>query len=296
MFLGVCAAMAAPAQMDIVGDVTHSRVIRGGSTNINAYVKNPAPVAADDLHYRVQIEDPGGGITAYEGTRPAGGARTGPLVGVFNSGGKPLGINTTTIRGIDRDGILDEVVRFADVNVVARSHPYLYQPTKPDHEAFYYWARSGEAPAQEPSVDPLAFGATGGGESFAAVSAAVGNMSRSPTASLNLLGYTSVGSPEITTDLTSFMNLVADLNETNANPHFFNVLVALAHVGNFSKRFTLQFADENIPGGESFDLSFTVKASVVPEPGMLTVLASAGVILFGSRIVKRDRRRVIIGN
>lgn len=92
-----------------------------------------------------------------------------------------------------------------------------------------------------------------------------------PTAGLDLDSFYGVGASQITTDLTLFSNLAA--NDDPTYGHLFNVIVDISQPGTFSKTFYRTFSDQDIPGATSVVGSFTVVATVVPEPATLALRA-----------------------
>jgi hypothetical protein len=100
-------------------------------------------------------------------------------------------------------------------------------------------------------VDPLVFGATGGGESFAARCYLV-NHPPYPQARLDLDSFSSSGSSYITTDLAPFGSLAADDNPVNG--YAFNSFLSFPGQvvpGTYAKTFYTNFSDEDLPGANS---------------------------------------------
>src|SRR5262249_17417743 len=111
-------------------------------------------------------------------------------------------------------------------------------------------------PAQEPSVDPLAFGATGGGENFATpLPTPYGNADPpEPTAGMAMNWFDSEGDSEITSNYATFDNLAAIAADDQDPTHglAFQVKCLATQPGTFSKLFTLGFSDEqDLPGANS---------------------------------------------
>ena len=115
------------------------------------------------------------------------------------------------------------------------------------------------AEAQSPSPDPLAFGATGGGETFSAAAPnVIGDPPAVPTAGLALNYVNAVGAPQITSNFATFANLapmpIGDENPAEGDA--FNVWCNVTQPGTFSKIFYLGFSDEqDLPGADSPALS-----------------------------------------
>jgi hypothetical protein len=274
---------AGPAQVGLDATVTNPRVIQGASTTIEATVSNLASPGNDALNYSVQFTYPYGTSAIFTGTQPASNGATGDVItGTYNSTGQPLGANTVSVTATDPNAIGSPLKVDKTVTVLSPAKPFLW----------WAWQAISQlhplGGAQEPSVDPLAFGATGGGESFSAVSLAIANDPPVPTAHLDLDSISQSGSPQITTDLLPFKNL--PYNDDPQFGHPFSVFIDTSAPGSFSKTFTLRFSDEDIPGAREADsivTSFTIQATVTPEPGTMTMLA----MTFSSALLARRGRR-----
>jgi hypothetical protein len=147
------------------------------------------------------------------------------------------------------------------------------------------------APATAPSPDPLAFGATGGGESFA--SAWGSNANRDPpepTAGMAMF-FSESGSSKITSTLSPFSSLAA-IAADNQNPDdgsLYEVRCQNDQPGTYTKIFTMYFSDEqdlpgaNAPGSFVAQVSYTFHIApdgsstyevyLVPEPTSMVLLA-----------------------
>ncbi len=151
-------------------------------------------------------------------------------------------------------------------------------------------------------MDPLAFGATGGGESFAAGAPGVINDPVAPTAGLDLDSITAIGDPQITLSLAPFTDLAADDDPAFGDP--FQILVDGSVPGVYFTDFELNYSDEqDLPGADAtgsehayFAVQVTVTSGgvtgmvVVPEPGSGGLLALGLLSVF---LVARPRRRLI---
>ncbi|HEY8154588.1 MAG TPA: PEP-CTERM sorting domain-containing protein [Myxococcota bacterium] len=274
--LAAAATPAAAATIELSNAIAVDPVvIIGGSTNLQATVKNIGASGEGDLNYDISFATPGGPVTASDTLAP-GGSET--WQAPYDSTGQPFGLNLTTVSVTDPAASNSPRSTQIGVTVLAHSRAFLSKEFGPLMEL-----------AQEPSVDPLAFGATGGGESFAATAFSIVNDPPVPTAGLDLDSFFGVGDSQITTDLTTFSNLAYD--DDPLNGHLFNILVNVAEPGSFTKTFHLYFSDQDLPGATgpgTVATSFTVIANVVPEPGTASLLALG---LAGLAAAARGRRR-----
>ena len=267
------AAQAFPAEIGLTVSVQDPRVITGGSTKLFANVSNTA-LGSDDPRYHVDFshivpeEDPDGVLAAAASkTWEADWSTSSP------------GPNPPSVTVSDPNAGNNPQTRVFDVEVLAHSHPFL-------EFAGIIWDLL--TPPVEPTITPEQFAATGGGEDFAALAPNVFGDPPIPTADLDLDRVSWTGDPEITTDLEPFFNL-----PHNDDPNFghpFNIFISLTNPGTFTKQFFLFFSDEDLPGAsspESVATSFTVVATVVPEPstGLLLVFALAGLAAMRRRSV-----------
>jgi hypothetical protein len=142
-------------------------------------------------------------------------------------------------------------------------------------------------------VDPLAFGATGGGESFAAGSSLIADPD-DPTGAMDLDSILVFGDPQITISLTPFEDLAAD--DDPAHGDHFQIVVDGSVPGTYFTIFELNYSDDDqIPGAYAPGSEhgyFAVRADVtesgvtgelvVPEPSTGALLV-AGVAALAVR-------------
>jgi hypothetical protein len=262
------------AEIGLIGSALDPVVIVGGSTTLEATVTNTGGAGSGNLNYEIAFYTPGGPSTANDVLAP-GGSET--WQATYDSTGQPFGENLTGVVVTDPAATNSPHGTEIGVTVLDHSHAYLSKEFGPLMEL-----------AQEPSVDFLAFGATGGGETFSAISMAIANDPPHPTAGLDLdyVYADPLGDPQITIDLGVFTNL-----PFNDDPHFghqFNVLVDTTQLGTFTRKFYLYFSDQDLPGAtapQSVLGAFTVVATVVPEP------ATGSLLALGLVVLARCRRR-----
>jgi hypothetical protein len=251
---------ASAASIGLTGSVVDPVVIVGGSTLLKATVTNTGANGDGDLNYEISFYTPGGPAVSNDVLAP-GASDT--WQAPYDSTGQPYGENLMGVVVRDPAASNSPYGIELGVTVLAHSHPYLSNGFGPLQDL-----------VEEPSVDLLAFGATGGGESFAGYALSIVNDPPVPTAGLDLDSIFAVGDSQITADLTSFSNLA--MNDDPANGHLFNVFVNTSELGTFTKTFQLYFSDQDLPGASAPDsvvTSFTVVATVVPEPASASLLA-----------------------
>jgi hypothetical protein len=167
--------------------------------------------------------------------------------------------------------------------------------------------------AQEPSVEPLAFGATGGGESFpAAAPGVIGDPPpATPADEVDLDSITPNGASQITITLAPFTDLPPD-DPSAAVP--WNINVDTTTPGLYSTDFELNYSDEQDIGGADAPGSehgyFQVVASVapiaggqdevqiwlvVPEPAALALIVIPALFLPRRRKSSLSNRRATTG-
>jgi hypothetical protein len=273
---------AAPADLNL-GISALNRIIRGAQIPINSGVFNDAPNGASTV--------------PVTGTRAAdGGADYDPFTYTFNSAGAPFGPNHFSVTASGQAGTLHSP-RSVGLDVQVLNHVFPAQWINGKEIDI----RETSVPVQEPSVDPLAFGATGGGESAALAAPGILGDPLVPTANLDLDSISWTGSDKITTDLAPIHNVIADDNPSAGIP--WQIFIKRTVPGHFEKTFTLKFSDEDIPGGLPPD-SMTARLFVffdvysdgsgtgglvplyVPEPGSMSLTAAL------SFLHLRRRRRV----
>ncbi|MGN6370140.1 MAG: hypothetical protein ACTHN5_17935 [Phycisphaerae bacterium] len=295
MGMAVGAVEGAPAYLGLTSS-TVSPVIIGAQVPVNAFVYNQAAAGANDLDYSITFKMPDG--TKYQGTgvRAAdGGAGYDHWQKYFDTSGSPYGVNTATISATDPNALNDPQVQQLPIEVMAHAVPGVWIAGK--------LVTPG---AQAPSVEPLAFGATGGGSHFAAKAPnVIGDPPLTiPTAELDLDYVHPHGDPQITVTLAPFVDLPANDDPTAGDA--WSIDVDASQAGTFTTYFDLGFSDEqdllgaDAPGSVAweFEVTATVSADlstvtgnliVLPEPGSasMVVLGAAGV---GTRFRGRRRR------
>jgi len=279
-WIGGSATPAGAASIGLSGSVAAPVVVTGGSTTLEATVTNTDGSGGGNLVYDVNFAAPGGPYIDG-GQLPPGGSDT--WQAPYDSAGQPLGLNLTTVTASDPGASNSPQNIELGVTVLDHAKPFLYTPT----------GKLLSLGAKEPPVDYLAFGATGGGESFAATAYGIVNDPPQPTAALDLDTLSATGDSQISADLTAFSNLAS--NDDPSYGHFFNVLVDVSKPGTFTKTFYLGFSDQDLPGATapgSILTSFTIVATVVPEPASaaLVALGLAGLAVAGDRRAARRAR------
>lgn len=290
VLLAHCSVVAAaPADLGLSTQAP-DRIIRGATVPVFGYVYNVAAAGADDLNYAIHYTLPDGSITPdVNGTRAAdGGASPNAYQYDFNSTGAAYGPNNFTVTVTGDPGTLHS--------------PQAQQVTVQvlNHVVPAMWIQGVEVPirqdvAQAPSVEPLAFGATGGGETFSAAAPHILGDPLVPTAAMDLDDVSEIGDPQITADLIATSNVAADDNPLAGIA--WNLFLDGSVRGHYSKIFTLLFSDEDIPGAVSTgsisaqlrvdadvtDGGVTGTLTVLPEPATLWLLGVALTIPAGWR-------------
>ena len=280
LLLGACVLVAATASTGFgapanlgLGTSTISPVIIGAQVPLNAFVYNTAAAGADDLNYKIFYTLPDGSKFSGNGTRAAdGGASYDFWQKFYDTSNSPFGVNNALISVVDANALNSPAVQQLSVNVLNHAVPgvwvngTLYTPEEP--------------PGSAPGVDPLAFGATGGGESFAAgAPGVVGDPPLTiPTAELDLDSVVPHGDPEITITLAPFIDHVADDSPAAGVP--WQIMVDASHAGTFTTFFDLGFSDEqdllgaDAPGSVKweFEVQATVSQDLSTVTGNLIVL------------------------
>jgi hypothetical protein len=240
---------AAPADLGLqlsADNLTGSvRIIQGATIPIYADVYNLAATGSDPLNYSLHYTLPGGSVTpTVNGSLPAdGGAHPDTWQYDFNSTGFAFGPYGFSATATGQTGALQSPkTRSLTVNVLDHVTPGMWLNGK------LYDIRENKPPAQAPSPDFLAFGATGGGES---VSLAAPNIIADPlvpTANMDIDSVTWIGDGQITGDLGITHNIIADDTPTAGVP--WQVTIKRDMLGYHETIFTLKFSDEDIPGGD----------------------------------------------
>jgi hypothetical protein len=294
----VPAVYAGPGQLSMSSQIQYPTVIQGYQDPVSAQIYNEAAPGSDPVNFSVYATFPYGNSSTYSGTRAAdGGSGYLTLPFSFNSGLVNPGSQTVSVTATDT-GTSQSLTQSGSVLVLAHADPafniggnVVQLSSEPLSPA-----------AQEPSVDPLAFGATGGGESFAAGAPGVINDPVAPTAGLDLDSITAIGDSQITLSLTPFTDLAANDNPAFGDP--FQILVDGSVPGVYFTDFELNYSDEqDLPGADAtgsehayFAVQVTVTSGgvtgmvVVPEPGSGGLLALGLLSVF---LVARPRRRLI---
>jgi hypothetical protein len=285
-------AIAAPANLAI-DIVAPDRIIHGATVPVYADVFNVAAAGADDLNYSLYYTLPDTTTTTVvNGTRAAdGGADATRWQYDFNSAASPFGANNFSITVAGQAGTLNSPqTKGLAIQVL-------------DHVEPAMWINGVEIPirkeaAQEPSVDPLAFGATGGGESFSAAAPHILGDPIVPTAAMDLDTLNLTGDPAITTTLISTHNVTADDSPSAGIPWSINVQNVLGH---HEAMLTLGISDEDIPGAVptgSIESQLLIKVDVNANgeaSGTLTVLpeptGGPTMMLLGAVAIVRRRSR-----
>lgn len=220
-----------------------ARIVQGANIPVYGYIYNEAPAGSDDLNYSIYYDLPGGGTsTAAMGTKTAdGGATFDTYRYDFDSSLAQFGDNVFTIHAAGQQGTLHSPqAQQVTVEVVNHVVPAMWIQGVEVHIDEAHHA------AHEPDVDPLAFGATGGGESFAAGCPHIIGDPTVPTAALDLDSISSEGDAQITTDLAPVSNVTA--SDDPLSGIAWHIFVDGSTHGQFSKIFTVRFSDEDIPG------------------------------------------------
>ena len=254
-------AQAISAEIGLTTSVQDPRVITGGSTKLFANVSNTA-LGSDDLRYHVDFSHIVPEEELDNNGVLAAGAPSDAWQANWNTGSP--GPNPPSVTVSDPNASNNPQTRVFGVEVLAHSHPFL-------ELAGFIWDLL--TPPVEPTITPEQFAATGGGEDFAALAPNVFGDPPIPTAGLDLDRVSSTGDPEITTNLEPFFNLAHNDDPNFGHP--FNIFISLTNPGTFTKQFFLFFSDEDLPGAsspESVATSFTVIATVVPEPTSAVLL------------------------
>ena len=295
MLFIVPAVYAGPGQLSMSSQIQYSTVIQGYQGPVTAQIYNEAAPGSDPVNFSVFATFPYGSSATYSGTRTAdGGSGYLSLPFSFNSGLVSPGSQTVSVTATDT-GTGGSLTQSGSVLVLAHADP-----------AFSIGGNvvqlsSRPVAAQSPPVDFLAFGATGGGESFAAGAPNVINDPVAPTAGLDLDSITAIGDSQITLSLTPFTDLAA--NDDPAFGDAFQILVDGSVPGVYFTDFELNYSDEqDLPGADAtgsehayFGVQVTVTPDgvtgvvVVPEPGSCGLLALGLPCLF---LVVRPRRRL----
>jgi hypothetical protein len=272
-----------PGDLGMQSQIQYSTVIQGAMDQVTAFIYNTAPAGSADVNYSVYATFPyGNSASTYSGIKGADGG-TGYITlppFSFNSGLANPGTNTVSVTATDT-GTGDTLTQSGKVLVLAHGVPAFVLGGS------VVQLSSRPPAAQEPSVDPLAFGATGGGEEFAAGAPNVIVDPMAPTAEMDLDSITVTGSPQITLTLHPFVDQVASDDPSLGVP--FQIDVDGSTPGTYFTTFELNYSDEQdlpgalAPGSEHgfFSVFAEVTPSgvtggiiLVPEPGIGAMLAA----------------------
>jgi hypothetical protein len=311
---GLLLARPQPAPAATIGlSVTQSstKLITGGVVQVNASVTDTDLNDPDGMDYTVTYSDWHGSITTPPlNTAESSLASQFTFNSAYGANLAPLGNDPYTISVSSNQATNSPATYNGSVLVLAHSFPQIFS---------YVLNKFIPIPsaAQEPPVDPLAFGATGGGDTAAVVSGAVSNRDPpEPTAGMALNFISEVGDSKITSNLATF-DYLAPIAPDNQNPndgYVFQVQCVNTSPGTFSKTFTLGFSDEqDLPGANSPgsfvakvsytfhinpDGSSTYEVYLVPEPASLALLAiglpvAAGMMRLDQKRIKKGVRTAV---
>ncbi len=179
------AADAATIGLDVEG---LPKVIIGTQVPISATVYNLAAAGSNDLQYRIDwsLADGTQYSSANNALAPGDDYAWDALTFDTNTTGYGLWVSAVTVT--DPQATNSPMVATYTTNVVDHAVP------------MWFTTVNGVAtprPAQEPQVDPLAFGATGGGESFAAPAVGIVGDPEWPTAGLDLDSISESGDAQL---------------------------------------------------------------------------------------------------
>jgi hypothetical protein len=256
-------------------------VIAGGSAQIAGTVSTPNN--AGNVSFSLQYQDPN--QTATYQTLSFGPNTSATFNNTFNSTGLAPGQYSPQYSLYAPGTTNPNQTAMASVNVLAHAMPYLY--VNGVEQAL------NTNLVEAPSVSPEQAAATGG-ESFAAAAPAMLGDPNTPTAGLDLDSITSVGSPQITTDLKTFTDLPPDYNPATdtADEDLFHIYLDRTQPGTFSKTFYFTFSDEqDLPGADALgsisgSVTYTFTVTPVPEPSSFA-LAAVATFLFGTIFIVR---------
>ncbi len=276
---------AQSGQLAMSSQLQYSTVIQGALDPLNAYIYNTAAAGSAAVNYSVYATFPYGNSGTYLGTKAAdGGTSYVTLPFSFNSGLATPGTNSVSVTATDT-ATGGSLTQSGNVLVLAHGVPAFVLGGSVVQLA------STPQTIQEPVEEPLAFGATGGGETFAAGAPNVINDPMAPTAELDLDSITASGSPQISLTLHPFTDQIASDDPAQGVP--FQIDVDGSTPGTYFTTFELNYSDEQdlagalAPGSEHgfFSVFAQVTASgvtggivLVPEPGTGTIL-TAGLAL-----------------
>jgi hypothetical protein len=291
------AASATPGELAL-NSATTSTVFQGYQDPLNAFIYNTAPSGSDPVSYSIFATFPYGDSSIGYGTKDADGGTSYITVPfLFDTSQVDAGTYTVSVTATDT-GNGGSLTQSGDVTVLDHADPgFVFggrvvnlsstPPAMPD------------AVVQEPSVDPLAFGATGGGESFSAAAPNLIGDPIAPTGAMDLDSITVFGDPQITITLAPFDDLAA--NDDPAYGKSFQVIVDGSVPGTYFTIFELNYSDDDEVPGAYADGSehgyFAIRADVtesgvtgelvVPEPSSCALLALGVALLAFRRDIAR---------
>jgi hypothetical protein len=283
LVLCLCSALgsrAQPGQLALSSQILYSTVIQGAQVPVNAYIYNTAAAGSSAVNYGVYSTFPYGRSGTFSATKAAdGGAGYVTLPFSFDSSLVAPGTSAISVTATDT-GTGGTLTQSGSVQVLAHAVPAFVLGGS------VVQLSSVSPAAQEPVVDPLAFGATGGGETFAASAPNLIDDPMAPTALLDLDSITVSGSPQISLTLHPFVNHLASDDPAQGIP--FEIDVDGSTPGTYFTVFELNYSDEqDLPGAyatgsehDFFGVFAQVTASGVtggvvlaPEPGAGALLA-----------------------
>ena len=287
--------LAGTEQGALSSQILYSPIYYGYIDTVNTYVYNKAPTGSDVLNYSIYESTPYGDTSPIVGTKAAdGGASSNFQRFSFDSRYLAYGSNTISVTLTDT-GNNATITQNGEVQVLEHAQPSFYI----NNTVVNMSKVPEEPPAAEPTADPLAFSATGGGESaaFAAPSVIGDPLPNTPAGELDLDSITVSGDPQISITLQPFTDLPPDNPADSPN---WSVNVDTTKAGFFNTLFELNYSDEqDLPGADApgsehayFELSAEVPTDnsdtatvyiVVPEPSSLFLSSPAIAMLLKRR-------------
>jgi hypothetical protein len=287
------AAHATPGELALSSQTT-SPVFQGYQDPVNAFVYDTAATGSDPVSYSIFASFPYGDSAIAYGSKDADGGSGYVLVPYsFDTSQVDPGTYAVSVTATDT-GTSGSLTQSANVIVLDHANPGFVIG------GHVVNLSSTPPPVQEPPVDPLAFGATGGGESFSAAAPNLIGDPIAPTGALDLDSITVFGDPQISITLAPFDDLAANDDPAYGKP--FQVIVDGSVPGTYFTIFELNYSDDDEVPGAYADGSehgyFAIRAEVtesgvtggfvVPEPSTVALLA-AGVAPLLARRHRRSR-------
>jgi hypothetical protein len=253
--------------------VPRAEAVQGGQVPFYVYVTNTAAAGSSNLNYTLTQRFPNGGQVSVTDTL-APGART-VWTNTFDTTpyppSSPPGYVYPIVSTVSDTNAANNPQSATNyISIDAHARPYLY------FQGNYFDLTQAPVIPLEPIFAPLAFGATGGGESVAVAAPAVIGDPVEAAAELDLDTVSNAGSSYVNTDLAAFTDLTPDYDLTGppaaSNSHPFTIYVSrAAPPGVYTNTFYLGFSDENDLAGANapgaVQGSFTV-ITTVPPPSL----------------------------